>query len=214
MPAPSAPPRPPVYAPEIDASGEPAPLGARRVAWRPSDEPPVEEWRREGLAESAAAAAAATAPTAPLVDDPTFTSPPVAYDLPLQQAEEEVAPSMFDTPPTFDVPAPDTDAPDTGVYDTGDFDTAAWDVPPTVDAPSFEPPPFEPPSFGSTFDSAFDAGPSFDASGAPNDPPGFNDQIPLPPGCPASTSATNRRPTPKRSTSTPIRCARTASTSC
>lgn len=107
VPAPNAAPRDPVYAPEVDEAGEPEPLGARRVAWRPSDEPPVEEWRREGLAGSAAAT--------PLVDDPVRPSTPT-----------------YDVPPTFDQPP------------------------------------------------AFDAPPAFDPSGAPADPPGFNDQIPLP----------------------------------
>ncbi len=60
--APPAPPVAPVYAPEVDAEGEPTPLGARRVAWRPADEPPVEEWRREGLAGAAAGADAPAGP--------------------------------------------------------------------------------------------------------------------------------------------------------
>jgi signal transduction histidine kinase len=38
----------PVFAPDLDDEGAPTPLGARRMAWRPPDEPPVEEWRREG----------------------------------------------------------------------------------------------------------------------------------------------------------------------
>ncbi len=174
VPAPHAPPgRPPVYAPERDESGEPEPLGARRVAWRPADEPPVEEWRREGLAESAAAESAAatgapaTPPRPPLIDDPAFTSPPPeAHDLPRQGAEEVAEASIFDVAPTFDAPP-------------------VYDVPPTID-----PSPvvdagatFDSASFSasdSAYESASDAGRSFDASGAPTDPPGFDDQIPLP----------------------------------
>jgi signal transduction histidine kinase len=37
----------PTFAPDLDADGNPLPLGVRRVAWRPPDEPPVEEWRAE-----------------------------------------------------------------------------------------------------------------------------------------------------------------------
>ncbi|MFI5052972.1 MAG: nitrate- and nitrite sensing domain-containing protein, partial [Acidimicrobiia bacterium] len=66
-PAPPVPtaPQPPVYAPQIDEEGAAAPLGARRVAWRPADEPPVEEWRREGLGD----ADREPAPVPPVVDD-------------------------------------------------------------------------------------------------------------------------------------------------
>ena len=113
VPAPHAPPPAPVYVPAVDEGGEPEPLGARRVAWRPSDEPPVEEWRREGLAESVA--------TGPLIDDPSFTS--------------------FTSAPTAPA-APADDAP-------------------ADDAPA-------------------DDAPAYDPSGAPADPPGFNDQVPLP----------------------------------
>ena len=49
--APAAPPLAPVFAPHVGPDGQPTPLGARRVAWRPPDEPPVEEWRAEGLVD-------------------------------------------------------------------------------------------------------------------------------------------------------------------
>ncbi|HEX9467386.1 MAG TPA: nitrate- and nitrite sensing domain-containing protein [Acidimicrobiia bacterium] len=42
----------PRHRPGLDTEGGPGPLGARSMpAARPSDEPPVEEWRREGLGE-------------------------------------------------------------------------------------------------------------------------------------------------------------------
>jgi signal transduction histidine kinase len=47
-----APANEPVFAPDVGPDGEPVPLGARRVVWRPPDEPPVEEWRAEGLADA------------------------------------------------------------------------------------------------------------------------------------------------------------------
>ena len=43
----------PMYLPQLDPQGAPEPLGARRMPSRPSDEPPVEEWRREGLGDPA-----------------------------------------------------------------------------------------------------------------------------------------------------------------
>jgi signal transduction histidine kinase len=138
VPAPNAPPRPPVYAPQMDESGEPEPLGARRVAWRPADEPPVEEWRREGLAGTDAAG--------PVLDEPSITSAP-GGDAPT--AFDQPRPG-FDTPTAFDQPAP------------------AFDAPPAFDQPlGFEEAP------GSS------GPPPFDPSGAPADPPGFDDQIPL-----------------------------------
>jgi signal transduction histidine kinase len=55
----------PVFAPDLGPDGEPVPLGARRVGWRPPDEPPVEEWRAEGLGD------------AEPVHAPTVTLPPM-----------------------------------------------------------------------------------------------------------------------------------------
>jgi len=51
VPAPPSPPQHAAYAPDAHGSGTDVPLGARRTAWRPADEPPVEQWRREGLAD-------------------------------------------------------------------------------------------------------------------------------------------------------------------
>ncbi len=121
VPAPPAPPKTPVYAPEVDAEGEPAPLGARRVAWRPADEPPVEEWRREGLAEEAAAGPGVAAPTE-------------ADPFPGLAAENAAAAAT--SAPVDDPAAPDP--------------------------------------------SSFAAPPPFPAGGESPDPPGFDDQIPLP----------------------------------
>jgi signal transduction histidine kinase len=123
VPAPPVPPPNPVYAPEVDAEGEPAPLGARRVAWRPADEPPVEEWRREGLADAAAGS-----------DGPAM--PPIEADPFPGLADETTAAAA-----------------------------AAFEAP--FEAP-FEATP------------GFDAPPPFAAGGEPPDPPGFNDQVPLP----------------------------------
>jgi len=58
----------PTFAPDLDDDGNPLPLGVRRVAWRPPDEPPVEEWRAE--AEPVAA-------------------PPIVVPLPPEQARPE-----------------------------------------------------------------------------------------------------------------------------
>ncbi len=116
-PAPPAPPTTPVYVPEVDGDGEPAPLGARRVAWRPADEPPVEEWRREGLAE---AAGGSDAPAGPAIEVDPLPGP----------AEAAAA--------------------------------AAAEAPPQFDAPPFVAPPFDAPG------------------DEPPDPPGLDDQIPLP----------------------------------
>ena len=41
-------PQPGLLAPNSAPDGEADPLGARRLVWRPPDEPPVEEWRGEG----------------------------------------------------------------------------------------------------------------------------------------------------------------------
>jgi signal transduction histidine kinase len=91
VPAPPAPPQHPVYAPEVGDDGAAAPLGARRVAWRPPDEPPVEQWRREGLADGV--------PGSP---DPTdaFTVPPV--DLTDAPAAAAVAPPAPPAAPTLE----------------------------------------------------------------------------------------------------------------
>jgi signal transduction histidine kinase len=112
-PAPPAPPTTPVYAPEVDANGEPAPLGARRVVSRPADEPPVEEWRREGLGDAAPGSGAPAAPAievdplpgpgdaaaatadAPQSDAPPFDAP--QFDAPGDEAPE--APGLDDQIP-------------------------------------------------------------------------------------------------------------------
>jgi hypothetical protein len=87
-----APPEP-VYAPEVDEDGAPAPLGARRVVWRPADEPPVEEWRREGMGDAESVPPIADAP-APAAD--TFAAPPPPEFTPPQFAAPPFAPPPFD----------------------------------------------------------------------------------------------------------------------
>jgi signal transduction histidine kinase len=85
----------PVYAPEVDEDGAPAPLGARRVVWRPADEPPVEEWRREGMGDDEALPPIAEAP-APAAD--TFAPPPPFTAPPFEPAAD-TADEPFSTPP-------------------------------------------------------------------------------------------------------------------
>ena len=59
-------PAPPLFKPDLGPDGDEVPLGALRVAWRPPDEPPVEEWRREGIAAETDAPPGSTEPP-PLV---------------------------------------------------------------------------------------------------------------------------------------------------
>ncbi|HEX9505020.1 MAG TPA: ATP-binding protein, partial [Acidimicrobiia bacterium] len=66
-------PQAPAFAPEVDQDGAPTPLGARRVVWRPDDEPPVEEWKREGMGRAE--------PDSPM-EEPS-SSPPPAEQVPL-----------------------------------------------------------------------------------------------------------------------------------
>ena len=85
----------PIFAPDVGPDGEPLPLGARRVAWRPADEPPVEEWRAEGLVEPEPAHAptvtlpltdlssASSAPESDAVDEPEAEPDPPVADAPL-----------------------------------------------------------------------------------------------------------------------------------
>jgi signal transduction histidine kinase len=80
---PPAPPQAPVYAPEMGDDGEPAPLGARRVAWRPADEPPVEEWGQADMG-------AAPPFQAPFAEAP-FTEAPFA-EAPFSEAPFAEAP--------------------------------------------------------------------------------------------------------------------------
>jgi signal transduction histidine kinase len=87
----AAPPPAPVYAPEVDDDGEPAPLGARRVVWRPADEPPVEEWRREGMGE----------PEPDSFTAPPFTASPSSTSTAPDEAEE---PFASPPPPTEQIP--------------------------------------------------------------------------------------------------------------
>jgi signal transduction histidine kinase len=82
----------PVFAPDVGPDGEPVPLGARRVAWRPPDEPPVEEWRAEGLADPEPA-------HAPPVQ--TVTLPP-PDEIPAETAAPG-PPDPVEVPPTADI---------------------------------------------------------------------------------------------------------------
>ncbi|MFI5046820.1 MAG: nitrate- and nitrite sensing domain-containing protein [Acidimicrobiia bacterium] len=64
-------PAPPLFKPDLGPEGDEVPLGALRVAWRPPDEPPVEEWRREGIAAETDAPPGSTEP-------PPSSTPPAA----------------------------------------------------------------------------------------------------------------------------------------
>ena len=133
--APSA--APPVLAPQVGPDGPAAPLGARRVAWRPADEPPVEEWRAEGLADPEPK----HAPTAtlPVVDvGPTPEPEPIVVD----------AVSRVEDPPV-EVPAaaelPIEQRPMAGpAMDDPPFDEPRMDEPPMDEPPMDEPPLDEP----------------------------------------------------------------------
>jgi hypothetical protein len=171
VPAPPAPQQRPVYAPDPAGSGTDAPLGAQRVAWRPPDEPPVEQWRREGMgvpgtsgpgspdpfavppvdrAAPAAAPAAAEPPPAPIIDVP----PPSAFTTPIR----EPAPTIVPEPPVPPAPAFEREA------------TFA----PTVD-PGFAPP-FD--TFGTDGTTNRTSPPADDSP--PDDPADFTDHVPLP----------------------------------
>lgn len=92
----AVPPAEPVFAPDGGPDGPSAPLSTRRVAWRPPDEPPVEQWRREAEPVTGAAAeptvrppAAAEAPRQepPTVIPPTPTAPNDPPPEPAERAE-------------------------------------------------------------------------------------------------------------------------------
>jgi hypothetical protein len=118
----------PAYAPDVDDRGDPTPLGARRapapaaadvtaataaavteppVTWHPPDEPPVEQWRREGLAREQAAPPVAPAVedpvVAPAVEDPAVEDPVVEP----RTLDEEISDGVADSPPLTDVPVDD-----------------------------------------------------------------------------------------------------------
>ena len=72
-------PGPPLFKPDLGPDGDEVPLGALRVAWRPPDEPPVEEWRREGIAaDTDAPAGPAEAPLAQHAPSPSAPTEPTA----------------------------------------------------------------------------------------------------------------------------------------
>ena len=103
---------PPVLAPHAEPDGVSGKLSARRVAWRPPDEPPVEEWRAEGLADPEPAHAPTV--TFPVVDiAPTPEPEPIvvesvsrAEDPPVEvpSAEEPRAENPFVEEPPIDSP--------------------------------------------------------------------------------------------------------------
>jgi signal transduction histidine kinase len=118
----------PVYKPDLDPQGEAEPLGARRVVSRPPDEPPVEEWRWEGLD----AAATSTAPV-----EPAAPAPHPAYEAPAHPdplVDEPVVEEPVAEAPTFDTPS--YDAPPAA----DEHPTAAAPPPPPSSSASAPPP--------------------------------------------------------------------------
>ncbi len=129
VPAPPAAPVPPVhrpvYDPEFGIAPAAEPLGARRVASRPPDEPPVEQWRREGLADGAPATPPAPAPAPEAFRPPPAA--PVAEPVPDPVVQPAPEPTAFTAPPpapepgTFTAPPP---APEPEPEPTPEGDTA------------------------------------------------------------------------------------------
>jgi hypothetical protein len=108
VPAPPAPPANPVYAPDVGDDGAAAPLGARRVAWRPPDEPPVEQWRREGLVDGVSADPVETDPFAvPPVDPAATVVPPPAPPAPPASTVPPAPPVGDPAPAAFATPFPE-----------------------------------------------------------------------------------------------------------
>ncbi len=133
---------PPVFTPHHAPDGQPTTLGARRVAWRPPDEPPVEEWRDEGLVDPGPLPTRPVRPTLPVVEIPQHRTPPPPAaaprpdPAPLVDPAPPLAARAVPTPP----PAPPMEARPVEV---------PRDVPrpvaPTVDVPPFEVPHVEAP---------------------------------------------------------------------
>src|SRR5262249_30299243 len=100
------------------------------------DEPPVEEWRREGFADVEAAA-----PTAPVEPPPAPPAPPTT-SAPAAPAAAD-APS-YEAPPTIEVPpayeAPTYQAPPT-IEVPPSYEAPTYQAPPTIEVPpSYEAP--------------------------------------------------------------------------
>jgi signal transduction histidine kinase len=167
---PAAPSPDPVYQPLLDDEGRAEPLGARREVSRPPDEPPVEEWGRQGFG----AAGPPSTPPEPTVEHLSYRAP----DL-----DEPTA-----------APAPEPAAFDTSAFDTSAFDTSAFDTPASAGSESPEPlahgtpfdvPPFAPSPFDASppvydvptaHDEPLFAPPSFDAAPTAHDaPPAFDE---------------------------------------
>jgi signal transduction histidine kinase len=121
----------PVYQPDLGPEGDEVPLGALRVAWRPPDEPPVEEWRREGIVAGAGAPGGSVPPPPP--------SPPAP---PPQSPRHSVVPGPVAQAPV----APSPEPPPAAVADEP-FDWITEVTAPFQDAVTM-PPPTDPPAHG------------------------------------------------------------------
>jgi hypothetical protein len=120
----------PTFAPDLDADGNPLPLGVRRVAWRPPDEPPVEEWRAE--AEPVPPVAPRPVPSQPVSPQPV--------------APERMAPEpLVAEPVVAEVVMPEAVITEQAVDDPGSpFAEILDDPPPAVYDDVVEPPPDAP----------------------------------------------------------------------
>ncbi|MEX2100386.1 MAG: HAMP domain-containing protein, partial [Acidimicrobiia bacterium] len=96
------------FVPVPDTPAESVPLTPRRAAWRPDDEPPVEEWRREGMVTATAM------PPGP-DPEPVNVAPPVIAVPPVYSAPP-VSSVPVDVPPVAETSAPPTIA-DNPIHD-------------------------------------------------------------------------------------------------
>ena len=169
----------PVYAPDLDDRGAAEPLGARRLVSRPPDEPPVEEWRWEGLADGGAA----PAPVEPVAPVDHLPAPPPVQDVPAYEAPAYEAPA-YEPPvfgaPTYDAPAFGAPAYETPVYEVPTYDLPVPD-PPAYDPPAYDPPAPQQPAYEAPApapSSSYDAPPPPQSSPPPppSSPPPANDQ--------------------------------------
>jgi signal transduction histidine kinase len=150
---------PPVFAPHHAPDGHPTTLGARPVAWRPPDEPPVEEWRAEGLVEREPPTPPPTQPTSqptqlpkrPASPRPTLPVVDIPQSPGRMRAEAAAAAARAQHPavPQADVPP---------VHDVAQAEVPADEVPhaeaPPMEAPAPEAQPVDEPPLDEPFDDA------------------------------------------------------------
>jgi signal transduction histidine kinase len=124
------PPPEPLFAPDFGPDGAPAPLTTRRVAWRPPDEPPVEEWRREAEPVGAVVPDAVTPEVGRLEDAPVVPEVVVPEALVSEVVVPEPtreAPAASEEQPTVTEPPPPAESHEPGRPDPGSAPGAADD---------------------------------------------------------------------------------------